>query len=406
MYVYKIRERSEFLKVRLRHKILISTVGKIVLYFFKKKFNIEAEKVPLKPPYLALANHTSDYEGLFIAQSLTPPFHFVMSDHVASLPIIGKLADFSVAPIPMNMSGKMELGTLRDIFSVLKQKASVCIFQEGNKSCAGENLYTEESIAKLVKKAKVPLVLFKTEGGYFSNPRWANQPVRKGKVSIKIAKILSVEEIADLSQKELYDTIVTATTVNAYELQDKNPIAYRGKKLAEGFEHIFYMCPHCNSLASLISHDNSITCTQCHSKWLYTEQCYLEGPYFHRLNDWDAWQKEQIQALDFASFDQNYCILEDLPWTIAQKSARNKYIAQGTFSTRLFNNRIEFENLKTGAIDSLSLDRIRGMALVAKNDIQITTKQGITFQLSNKTNVSGLKYINFIWAILGMKMAY
>ena len=394
------------MKVRARNKILISTVGQIALWFFKKKFNIEAEKLSLKPPYLALANHTNDYDGLFIAQSLKPPFHFVMSDHVASIPVIGQLAEFSVAPIPMNMSGKMELGTLRDIFSVLKQNASVCIFQEGNKSCAGENLYTEESITKLVKKANVPLVLFRTTGGYFSNPRWANQPVRKGKVSIKIAKILSVEELNTLSQKELYDIIVAETTVNAYEIQDTNPIKYKGKKLAEGFEHIFYMCPHCKSIASLISHNNTISCTTCHSKWIYTEECYLDGPYFKKLNDWDKWQKEEVQKIDFASFGRNEPIFEDSPWAISQKTARKKYEARGNFATKLFNNRIEFENLKTGVISELPLDRIRGMALVAKNDIQITTKQGITFQLSNKTNVSGLKYLNFIWTILETKMPY
>ena len=309
------------MKVRIRNKILISTVGQIVLWVFKKKFNIEAEKLSLKPPYIALANHTSDYDGLFIAQSIKPPFHFVMSDHVASLPVIGKLADFSVAPIPMNMSGKIELGTLKDIFSVLKQNASVCVFQEGNKSCAGENVFTEESIAKLVKKANVPLVLFRTEGGYFSNPRWANQPVRKGKVSIKIAKILTVEEMDTLTNEELYKIIVNETKVNAYELQEKRPIAYKGKRLAEGFEHIFYMCPHCNSIATIISNNNTISCTNCHSKWNYTEYGYLEGEHFSRLNDWDKWQKEQLRSIDFNSYSTNDVLLKDSLWLIMEKTA-------------------------------------------------------------------------------------
>lgn len=394
------------MKVRKRHKVLISTVGKIPLLYFKNLFNVDAEKVELKPPYLVLANHTNDYDGLLVAQSLKPPFHFVMSDHVASIPVIGQLSDFSVAPIPMNMSGKIEIGTLRDIFSVLKQNASVCIFQEGNKSCAGKNLYTEESITKLVKKAKVPLVLLRVEGGYFSNPRWANQPVRKGKVSIKVAQILTVEEMSNLSQKELYDIIVKETTVDAYEMQNANPIKYEGKKLAEGFEHIFYMCPHCKEIATLTSNDNKITCKKCNTEWTYTEECYLEGPYFKQLDEWDAWQKEQVKAINFDSFDENTVILEDSPWSMSKKTARTKYVKQGMFSTKLYKNRLVFENIETKKITELPLERIRGMALVAKNDIQITTKHGITFQFTNATNVSGLKYINFIWAILKMEMSY
>ncbi len=394
------------MKMRLRHNIAIHTIGQLLVSMMDKKFNVCAEKTPLKAPFVALANHCSDYDVFFLAKSLKFPYYFVMSDHVASIPVAGKVVDFLVSPIPITKSSKMDIKAIRGITECIKQGGSVCIFPEGNKSCAGEMSYIQPSIVKLLKHLGVPLIIYNIEGAYLSNPRWALNKKRAGKVYVKVAKVLSVEEVNKMPFEDLYKLVVSQLNVNAYDIQDANPIAYKGERLAEGFEHMFYRCPKCMSVSTIQSLGSDIKCTKCQEQWEYTEEGYLVGSYFKRLNDWDSWQKKVLKEMDFESNGIDDILLEDRPWQIAQKLTSYKSIKLGVFTSKLFKNRLLLESIEGKENIEISLNTIRGMALEGKNGIQITTNQGITYRFGNKTCLSGIKYLHYIWALLKQNMLY
>ncbi len=394
------------MKIKVRHNISIHTLGQLLVSIMDKKFNVSVDKTPLTAPFIALANHCSDYDVFFLAKTLRFPYYFVMSDHVASIPIAGKAVDFLVAPIPITKSSKMDIQAIRGITECIKQGGSVCIFPEGNKSCAGDMSYIQPSIVKLVKNLGVPLIIYNIIGAYLSNPRWALNKKRSGKVYVKIAKVLSVEEINKMPLEDLYKLVVSQLNVSAYDIQDANPILYKGNRLAEGFEHMFYRCPKCMAVSTIKSHGSTITCAKCQEQWEYTEEGYLIGNYFKRLNDWDSWQKKVLKEMDFDSMKDDEALLEDSPWSIAQKITSYKSKKLGVFTSRLYKKRLVLESVEGKESIEILVDNIRGMALEGKNGIQITTKQGVTYRFGNKTCLSGIKYLHYIWALLKQEMLY
>jgi hypothetical protein len=86
---------------------------------FTKKFNFISEQVDIKPPFIVLCNHTIDYDALLIATAFKEPIHFVMSDHVSSIPVAGKLIKHLVAPIPITKS-TIDAATVKKMFNKFK----------------------------------------------------------------------------------------------------------------------------------------------------------------------------------------------------------------------------------------------------------------------------------------------
>ena len=93
------------IKVKKRHgtwnKIVSPIITKLIL---EKKCNYTYEKCDIKPPFLVLANHTTDYDAFGMSKSFDTPIYFVMSDHVSSKPFVGKLIRHLVHPIPITKS--------------------------------------------------------------------------------------------------------------------------------------------------------------------------------------------------------------------------------------------------------------------------------------------------------------
>ncbi len=394
------------MKVKLRHNILAHTIVQGIIFAMGKKFNVTAEKTEIKGPYIGLANHCSDYDVFFLAKSLRFPFYFVMSDHVSSIPFVGKLIKFLLSPIPITKSSKVDIPAIKEIGDFIKEGATVCIFPEGNKSCAGEMSSISKSIVKLIKHMGVPVVIYNIIGAYFSNPRWALSKKRSGKVQVKIAKVISAEDVKNTPLEDLYNEVVKYQMVRAYEVQDIDPIRYKGKHLAEGFQHMFYLCPHCNEISSLEAKNSLVWCKKCNETWEYTETGYLKGKYFKRLNDWDQWQKETAQKINPDSLKVNEVILQDSSWKVSKKITSYKSATIGVFATKLYKDRLELESLEGKEPVCLYLERIRGMALEGKNGIQITTKNGQTYRFGNKTCLSGIKYLHYIWALLKQDILY
>ena len=306
------------MKVKRRHKV----VKKLLMPFFnasmRKQFALQLEKSDLKPPFLVLGNHTTDYDAFFIAGAFKCPIYFVMSDHVSSIPVAGKLVKFLLSPLPITKSS-IDAGVVREIISAVKQGASVGIFPEGNKSFAGDMSYIKPSIAKLAKKLNIPVVLFNIEGGYFSQPRWAKNKKRKGRLTARVGQVISPEEMKEMTNEQLYDRIVSGLRVNAYEVQEKNPVDYVGKGLAEGIETMLYACPECGAIGTIRSEGDVFWCSACKDACTYTSKGYVVGGHFDRLDKWDEWQKKHIASLNLAHTPNDVPLLHDTGWEVMEK---------------------------------------------------------------------------------------
>lgn len=390
------------IKVKKRHSIWNKIVSPFISIYLKKQFNYTYEKCDIKPPYLVLANHTTDYDAFFIAKSFKDHLYFVMSDHVSSIPVAGKLVRHLVSPIPITKSTN-DPTTVRNIYSIIKQGAPVALFPEGNKSFSGDMSKMKPSISKLAKKLEVPVVIYNITGGFFSSPRFTKNK-RKGNVHGFVKCIISPEEIKTMTDEELFSKIETNLRVNAYEIQEKEKQTFKGENLAQNIETLLYICPKCHSISSLHGKGDVFCCDKCDFSSSYDEFGYLHNDYFSRLDEFDKWQKSFVLNMDYSKFSDNDVITEDGGFLIKQKINNYKNKELGTFTLKLYKNRFELVNDKETIV--LKFDEISGYALEGVNGIQLSLKNGHTYRFNNEYTISGLKYLNFYCAITGTQMRF
>lgn len=390
------------MQIKKRHSRWFKIARPIITSLIHKKFQYTCEPCDIKPPFIVLANHTTDYDAFFIANAFKDPIYFVMSDHITTLPVVGKLIPFLVGTIPITKSSR-DTQTVRSILSVIKQGGAVGIFPEGNKSFSGDVSYIKPTIAKVLKKLNVPLVLFTIEGGYFSSPRWTKNK-RLGRVHGFAAKIVMPEDIEKLSTDELYTLIKDTLHVNAYEVQKRNPSKYVGENLAQNIETFLYVCPECKSISTLHGEGNTITCSHCSFKATYDEYGYLDYKPMPQLDQLDRMQKDYILSIPWETYAPDQIITQDDGWAIARKITKYKSKKLGTFTLQLTVKSLTFTNKKHTTI--IPLEDIAGYAIEGVNGIQLWLRDGTVYRMKNKGPVSGLKYVNIISAITKMTMKF
>lgn len=132
-------------------------------------------------------------------------------------------------------------------------------------------------------------------GGYLSAPRWAKHG-RRGRIDGDIVGIYPPEQLKTMKPNEIAELIRRDIYENAFETQRTQPIAYRGRALAEHIERAMYLCPRCGKGGGLESHGNDFSCA-CGMKARYTVHGFFEGDIpFDNILDWDRWQAEQMLA--------------------------------------------------------------------------------------------------------------
>ena len=81
---------------------------------------------------------------------------------------------------------------------------------------------------------------------------------------------------------------------DAYEVQKKNPVKYKGKNLAEKLETLMFICPECGEMDTLSSKGDTVSCSGCGLSFTYDEYGMLHGCKYDTVRDLSLWQKGEI----------------------------------------------------------------------------------------------------------------
>lgn len=248
---------------------------------------------------LYLANHHSFLDP-FALMSLNPDNHyaFVMNRFYLSLPIYGNFVKRS-GFIPKRMFTN-DFECTMNILRTFKAGYPVSIFPEGRLSTDGGPSQVPESIAKLVKLIKRPVVLVRISNAYFAKPKWRSFRLRQP-VDVEVKEVLTPEVIASLSTEEILEKIESVICFNEFE---NTNVSYKSKKLAEGLENILYMCPHCKTMYSNITKGNTITCPHCGKTYhIKNNYQFLEEDIKNPHDYYKLIKKYELENLDSTSLD-------------------------------------------------------------------------------------------------------
>jgi len=262
-------------EVKFRHRCVIKFARIVVKPILVNKWKYtykKCDELGKKQPFLVIANHSIDLDPLFIQLSFKKALYFVGSEQLLKKSFKASLLKWAVNPIGKKKA-VADMDCVRKINKIVKEGGSICIMPEGNCTYSGSMSNINDSIAKLVKMLKIPLVIFKINGFYFQRPRWSATK-KKGPGHGEVSEIIYPEEIANMRVEEIYERIMKAFEKDVYDYQDEHKLIYKGKDLALGLERLGFMCLKCGSFNMKTKNDR-LYCADCADEHRYTNQGYL-----------------------------------------------------------------------------------------------------------------------------------
>ena len=296
---YKNKKRYNTARYPIRQPLiivwLIWLLSRIML--IGKKYKVEKINMEgLKPPYMMLSNHMYfvDFE---LAAMGTLPYRVnnVMSiDGYYRRPwlieLIGGICTRKFT---------MDLHLIKSIRHVLKKGDILSMYPEARYSPCGTTSYMPESLGKLIKMNKVPVVAVLHRGNHLMTPFWNFRKPRRVPLHTTMTQILTAEQVAKMSVDEINAAVKEALTYDDYRYQKENGILITEPYRAEGIHKILYQCPHCKAESKMDSKGTELFCTECGKRWNLNEDGTLSAlsgeTEFSHVPDWFEWERHQVR---------------------------------------------------------------------------------------------------------------
>ncbi len=274
---------------------LISILSKIMLS--GKKYKIEKVNMDgLKGPYMLLSNHMYfiDFEltavGLF-GQRVN---NVVSIDGYYRRPFLLEL----IGAI-CTRKFTMDLHLIKSINRCLKRGDILSMYPEARYSPCGITSYIPDSLGKLIKMNKVPVVAVVHHGNYLHSPFWNFRRKRKVPLKTVMTQILTAEDVKTMSPDEITAAVRKALEYDDYRYQKENGILITEPFRAEGLHKVLYQCPHCKVESKMASKGTEIFCRECGKRWNLNEDGTLSAvngeTEFSHIPDWFRWERTEVE---------------------------------------------------------------------------------------------------------------
>ena len=295
-----MKEKKQKTWLRFRHRVVRNLLYLVMAPYCRLKYGLKPEKFREQGdrPYLILLNHQTPFDQFFAGMAFKGPVYYVATEDIFSLGWISDLIRWLIAPIPIRKQ-TTDINAVMTCIRVAREGGTVCIAPEGNRSYSGRTEYMNPAIAGLAKKLKLPIALFRIEGGYGAQPRWSDG-VRKGRVRGYVAEVIEPEEVAALSKDALLERIRQGLLVNDCAAGGD----FKSKKSAEYLERAYYVCPKCG-LSSFHSEGSRFRCEKCGIGGTYDADLRIRGDFpFETTVQWYDYQASYINSLDVTAMTE------------------------------------------------------------------------------------------------------
>ena len=261
-----------------------------------KKYKVEKVNMEgVTAPYMLLSNHMHfiDFE---LAAMATWPYPVSNVVSIDGYVIKGFLLEWIGAIATRKFTTDIHL--VKSIRHVLKRGDILAMYPEARYTPCGTLAFLPDSLGKLIKMNKVPVVAVVHHGNHLYAPFWDFRHKRKVPMHTVFTKILDPEQIEKMSVQEINETLRKALAYDEYQYQKDNGILITEPFRAEGLHKVLYQCPHCGQEFHMHSEGAEIFCDACGKRWLWQEDGYLKATEgeteFDHIPDWFAWERQQV----------------------------------------------------------------------------------------------------------------
>lgn len=379
--------------IKKRHGIVTDILRGVLAPYCRWVYGIRAErfKDQGERAYLVLMNHQTPFDQFFVGMSLAGPVYYVATEDIFSIGFVSSLIRFLVAPIPIKKQ-TTDMGAVKTCCRVAREGGTIAIAPEGNRTYSGKTEYMNPAIAGLAKTLKLPVALYRIEGGYGVQPRWSDG-IRKGKMRAYVSRVIEPEEYRNLTNDQLFALIQEGLKVD----EGVADAHFHSNKRAEYLERAIYVCPDCG-LAELESHGNEITCRTCGKKILYGEDKTLTGlgfdfP-FRFVTEWYDYQQAYVNALDVMQYTETPLYRDQAMLSEVQVYKRKKRLRKNT-QIGLYGDRIAIDE---GTDHELvfPFSEVTAVSVLGRNKLNIYHGKRV-YQIKGGKRFNALKYVNFYY---------
>ena len=274
---------------------LIWILSKIAL--LGKKYTIEKIGMEdLKPPYMLLSNHMHFIDFELAAMGTWPhPVSNVVS--IDGYVIKFFLLEWIGAIATRKFTTDIHL--VKSIRKVLQRGDILAMYPEARYSPCGTTAFLPDSLGKLVKMNKVPVVTVVHHGNHLYAPFWNFRNKRKVPFHTTFTQLLTPEQIEKMSVEEINAALRKGLQYDEYRYQKDHGIRITEDYRAEGLHKVLYQCPHCMTEYSMDSKGAELFCNSCGKRWTWREDGYLEAQNgeteFDHIPDWFEWERCQVR---------------------------------------------------------------------------------------------------------------
>ena len=250
----------------------------------------------LKPPYVILSNHMAfvDFE---LAAKATFPNRINNVVTIDGFYRRAWLMELIGAICTRRFTTDFHL--IKSIRKVLKRGDILCMYPEAKYSLCGIPSYIPDTLGRLIKRNKVPVVITLHRGNYLHAPFWNARKKRKVPMRTTMELLFTAKDVERLSVDELNEKLREALDYDEYRYQKENGILIKEPYRAEGLHNILYKCPHCLTEARMSSKGTILRCDACGHEWHMNEDSSLVSlsgeTVFSYIPDWFRWERRQVE---------------------------------------------------------------------------------------------------------------
>jgi len=264
----------------------------------------------LKPPYLVLGTHHAFMDFYVTPLALFPH----RANYVSELEGFEAFGEWLYRQAGCLGTRKFvnDLALIKNIQRVIDRKGILVLYPEARYANVGTNSKLPESVGKLAKMLKVPVVVINMRGNYLQSPIWNLTKRKEARLDATITQVFTREELAKATVSEVNEKLQEFLTYDEYQWQYITKQAITYEKRAEGLELVLYQCPACKCEFKMASEGAELFCKQCGQRWYMTEYGRMEPLFqysqssslhndiqdndldFSHIPNWYEWERQQV----------------------------------------------------------------------------------------------------------------
>ena len=265
-----------------------------------QKINMEG----IQPPYVLLCNHNAFLDFKVTTAAIFPHrANYVVAIDGFTSPTKKGFAsrEWLLRTVGCICKRKFtnDAVLVRQLGRVVRNGDIAVLYPEARYSLCGTNAVLPESLGKLCKLLKVPVVSLIMHGHHINSPVWNLSERGVKPVEAELTCLFTAETLAQASAEDVNSAINAAFTYDDFAWQRARGICVSYPKRAEGLHQVLYQCPHCNTEYQMASEGDALFCQNCHKRWEMDELGSLHAmsgeTEFSHIPDWYEWPRANVR---------------------------------------------------------------------------------------------------------------